>query len=140
MASDVATRDVPRFIRWSMITTAAGLGAGYAFGPAAWSSSPSFVLLKSISWFPIQAWGFSFLCAAILMAATRLAGYALAVVLWSTWGLCLWATALNGQLAGAGGLVWPFFFVAIAGYEVYRWGQKQLVRARNGPTRSAGSP
>jgi hypothetical protein len=132
MPSQAAQRTFPPFVRWALIVTAVVIGAGYALGPDSWHSSSSFDVLKSISWFPIRAWGFCFMFAGVLMSATKLAGYALAVVLWSTWGMGLLITAFDGNLQAWGGAIWPFFFAAVCGYEVYRWGQYELVRLRAG--------
>ena len=132
MPSQAARRTFPPFIRVSLIVTAIILGAGYALGPDSWHSSSDFVVLESISWFPIRAWGFCFMFAGLLMTVTRLWGYGLAVVLWTTWGLGLLVTALTDQLSGWGSAVWPFFFAAVCGYEVYRWGQHERVRLRAG--------
>jgi hypothetical protein len=126
----VHARDVPVFVRGALITTAILIGIGYTFGPASFSSSPSFDVLKSFSWFPIQAWGLCFMLAGVLMGTTRLVGYAFAVMLWGTWGMGLVLAAFEGKLSGWGGAVYPFFYVAIAGYEVYRWGQKHLMQVR----------
>lgn len=126
----VHVRDVPVFVRGSLIITAMMIGAGYAFGPDSLYSSTSFDVLKSVSWFPIKAWGICFLFAGVLMGTTNLVGYAFTVMLWGTWGMGLLLAAFEGKLAGWGGAIYPFFFAAIAGYEVYRWGQKHLMQVR----------
>lgn len=126
----VHARDVPVFVRMALITTALLLGGGYAFGPDSLSSSPSFDVLKSVPWFPIRAWGLCFLFAGVLMGATKLVGYAFAVVLWGTWGMGQVLALSDGKLVSWGLAVYPFFYVAIAGYEVYRWGQKHLMQVR----------
>lgn len=128
MPSDAAQRTFPPFIRWTLITNALIIGAGYAFGPEVWYSSTSFDVLKGIPWFPIPAWGFSFMFAGMLMMGTKLVGYALSLVLWSTWGLGLMVTAVDGHLQGWGAAVWPFFGAAVCAYEVNRWGQRRLTR------------
>lgn len=130
MPSHAADRDAPPFIRWTLITFAIALGCVYAFGPDVWSSSRSLTVLKSISWFPIRAWGFVFIFAGMLMLVTKLWGHALAMIVWGTWWMGLVATAFTGDLTGGGGLVWPLLFLAINGYEVYRWGQKRMLKVR----------
>lgn len=130
MPSDAVVRTFPPFIRWALITTAITIGAGYAFGPVSFYSATSFDILKSISWFPISAWGFTFMFAGMLMASTRLVGYAIGVLAWGTWGFGLMVAAFNGLLTGWGGVVYPMFMVAICGYEVYRWGQRHLIQIR----------
>jgi hypothetical protein len=130
MASDAVVRTFPPFIRWSLISTTVVVGAGYAFGPPSFSSATSFDALKSIPWLPFPFWGFAFMFCGIMMASTRLVGYGLGVMIWGVWGSALLLAALDGKLSGWGGLIHPFFMVAICGYEVFRWGQLRLARAR----------
>jgi hypothetical protein len=106
------------------------LGAGYTFGPSWFYSSTSFDVLKSISWFPIPAWGTAFMLVGFLIFTTRILGYMLGMLVWSTWWLGLVATALDEKLSGWGGAVYPLFFAALCAYEVARWGQLKLVQYR----------
>lgn len=137
MATDVAVRNVPPFIRWTMIVTAIALGAGYLFGPDQFSSAPGLVYAKSLM--PIQAWGAVFMLAGMLMIPTRLTGHSLAVVAWGTWGASIWVAYFHGLGTAWGGFVWPVTFVAFNGYEVFRWGQKRVERLRARPWRRAPS-
>jgi hypothetical protein len=128
--TDAAVRTFPTFIRWTLIIAAVSLGAGYAIGPEVWYSSPSFTVLKGIGWFPVPAWGLLFMVCGFLMGFTKLAGYALGVITWGTWWLALVIAAFEGHLAGWGGCIYPGFMVAICGYEVFRWGQRNLIKIR----------
>lgn len=130
MPSQAASRDVPRFVKWAMIICALAIGAGYAFGPQSWYSASTFDVLRSVTWFPISAWGWVFMTAGFLMISTRMFGHALAMVAWSTWGMGVLAATLDGHITTWGSAVWPFFFVAMNAYEVFRWGQKQLGMVR----------
>lgn len=123
MASQAGTREVPPFVRASLIGFNVTIGLIYLLGPPEWSSSTSLNVAKSL--FHISTWGSGFIVAGMLILSTRLWGYALAMFAWLCWWLCLVESAIEGQLTGGGGLVWPLFYLAINGYEVFRWGKRR---------------
>jgi hypothetical protein len=133
VVTDVAVRNVPPFIKWMMVVTALTIGIGYLVSPDSASNAP--VLTYAQTLFPVQVWGALFMTSGILIVSTRLIGHGLAIVLWGTWGASIWIAYAAGLGTAWDDVVWPMTFVALNGYEVFRWGQKQLADFRR---RSAG--
>lgn len=116
---------MPPFIRWCRVTVALVLGAGYAFGPSAWRSSPSFSVVNQgpVS---VQAWGIIFMACGLLMACTKMIGFALTMFIWLTWGFLIAAAPITSW----GQVIWPFFFVLVNGHELAQWGRVRMKMVR----------
>lgn len=116
---------MPAYIRWLRIGVAFTLGAGYAFGPEEFRSSPAFDLIKTLP-LTLQGWGIVFMGCAILMATTRMIGFACSVFVWLVWGTLL----AFGPVVSWGAIVWPFFFALVNCHELGKWGMEKtnLVR------------
>ncbi len=128
MPNPVKNYAMPRLIKIFSVILAVSLGAGYAFGPDAFSSTPLFTYAKEL--FPIQVWGILFMTCGVILAITKFFGYALSAIMWGLWGIYLVIAALDGHLQSWGAVLWPFYFAAVNFMHVALWGQERRRQMR----------
>lgn len=98
-------------MRGATVADLAITGAGYAFGPASWSSSPTLAIIRALPP-PIWAYGVAeLLAAALIVAGFQPVGHVLGAVVFTFWGLGTATTIVLGSNTGWGG---PFHYLALA--------------------------
>jgi hypothetical protein len=102
-------------LRRVLIGDAVITGAGYAFGPMQWTTSPTLNIVESYG-LPWVLWGILYLVGAVLLMSSRspaqmVAGHGFLALLYLVWGLSTAATGVTGQLAAWGS---PVHVLAIA--------------------------
>lgn len=144
---------MPRFaavwwLRLSVLAgvAAAGAGASWLFGPAAWRSSRTLAVPTQL--LPLPVWSVLLLAGGALVLAAaalrrgarlRMAGHAALGLLWAAWAACLWtawlatawqhATGHTGQpLLASGSAPWDATVLAALHAALAAW-------ARPNPTR-----
>lgn len=120
-----AVRARQRMVGWVRVGTVVDLtltGLGFALGPPQWSSSSGYAVIHALP-IPIQAWGWAWLIAAVMIAAgrwsllIRAAGHSLAAVVYLFWGLALAAPiVMSLPMTGWGA---PWHHLALGGIHVW---------------------
>lgn len=90
------------------------IGAGYAFGPVQWHSSPTLAIIDEFG-IPYLVWGLLFIVGGLLLGASRsptwvMAGHGFCALLYIVWGAATAWTAITGTLSGVG----PVHVLALA--------------------------
>lgn len=111
----VGTAQLTPQLRAVLILDALLIGAGYAFGPENWHSSPTLAVIESFG-LPWLLIGAAYIAGAVLLASSRsdrqaIGGHGFLALLYLIWGLGNMASLLTGQLD-----VWgnPIHVLAIA--------------------------